>query len=94
MGTLLIVLLTLLTITLLAVIRGFVLSVLWDWFMVPLGVAEIGIAWAIGLSLIVGFFTSHLYSGENKKDAGEIVVGGIFNSLFALFLGWIIHLFM
>lgn len=37
-------------------LTGLAISLLWQWFLVPLGVIPIGIAHAFGLSLIVMFF--------------------------------------
>lgn len=36
------------------VLEGLVLSMLWIWFMVPLGVPPIGIAHAVGLVALIG----------------------------------------
>ena len=41
----------------LSVLRGFVLSQLWGWFLVPLGATAINIPLAIGIALIVGLLT-------------------------------------
>jgi energy-coupling factor transporter transmembrane protein EcfT len=31
------------------ILHGWVLTYLWKWFIVPLGVVKIGVAWAIGV---------------------------------------------
>lgn len=83
------------------IFRGFVLSTLWAWFMVPLGVIGIGIVNAIGLSVIVGMFTSNLAKisdirkAENPRKALEIFLKMSFGApAFALLMGFIVHLFM
>ncbi len=41
-------------IAVLAIWQGYVLSILWGWFFVPLGLPTISIAHAIGIALVVG----------------------------------------
>jgi membrane protein implicated in regulation of membrane protease activity len=47
------VVLGLMLVVLNVIYSGWVLSLLWLWFIVPLGVASINVPWAIGLLLIV-----------------------------------------
>jgi hypothetical protein len=42
---------------LMVLMNGFVFHTLWGWFVVPLGVARLGLAGAIGFWLCVNFFT-------------------------------------
>ena len=80
---------------LLAIWRGFVLSYLWQWFLVPLGVSEISIAHAIGLSVLVGMFTSHIKSkSEDAKGAWQPLVTAFAAALAAFGLGYIVHAIM
>lgn len=44
--------------------RGFVLSMLWAWFIAPLGLPEIGVLWAIGLAVVISMFTPAKNSGK------------------------------
>lgn len=37
-----------------SIIEGFVVRLLWGWFVVPFGVSPISLAWAIGLSVTIG----------------------------------------
>jgi hypothetical protein len=60
----------------------FVLSILWGWFVVPLGVRAINVPWAIGLCLIINHLTT---AGIRKRKSdpwtgAEIAgaVGGTF----------------
>lgn len=49
--------------------NGFLVSILWDWFVIGLfDVPAIGVAQAIGLSLVVGAFTVKF-----KKNDGESI---------------------
>ena len=50
-----------------SIFRGWVLTILWDWFIVPLGVPHIGIATALGIVIIVNMLTQHLDTKPEKK---------------------------
>ncbi len=79
--------------------RAWVLTVLWTWFIVPLGLPAIGIATAIGASLIVGMFMPNQVAKKdttmNKTDAianvFSVAIGG---PAVVLLIGWIVTLFM
>lgn len=81
-----------------ALIRGFVLSYLWLWFVVPLGVSEIGIAHAIGLATVVGMLTTNTSSSsDDSKDTSGIigtVIGHLLGPFLVLLIGYIVHSFM
>lgn len=68
---------------------AFVLTTLWAWFVVPLGVVNIGMAHAYGLSLIPTTIlgTRGLYAPQEKKT--ESVVAGILYPAVTLLFGWI-----
>lgn len=91
------VLFVLVSIPLIAIFQGWVLTVLWGWFVVPtFALPKLSIAVAIGLTLIVGMFKSYQVKNEEKSTEDKVVewVAGILVPLFILFLGWIVHLFM
>lgn len=95
------VFLVLLVVTpLVAILQGWVLTVLWSWFVVPtFDLPELSIAVAIGLSLIVGMFRGYnttTTKDENEETSTKVakVVVLFFGPLFVLFMGWIVHLFM
>lgn len=74
------------------VLKGFVLKVLWGWFIVPLGVVAITIPNALGLSVIIAFL---IYTIPSKKiNLEELMTYSIGVSLFALLFGFIVQLFM
>lgn len=83
-----------------AVMNGYVISVLWGWFVVPLfSVPPLSVATAIGLSLAVGMLVSHSSpSNSEKKDTGEVIVNlisqAVFSPLFTLFIGWLVKSFI
>ena len=83
----------------LAALRGFVISRLWEWFAVPLGVVPIGICWAIGLGIIVGMYTpSHRIrkrkNETNSEFYGRMLAKGLVATLVPWGMGWFIHWLM
>jgi hypothetical protein len=87
-------------ISLLAILRGFTLALLWNWFIVSVfGLHQITIPQAIGLCLISGLLT---YSGDREKfDAakkkagvGEALLGMLLYYVSFIGFGYIVHLFI
>ncbi len=80
-----------------AIFSGFVLSVLWAWFLVPLGAPEIGIATAIGLSMIVslvtGKYAKALSDNEELSDTAKTVCQYL-APVVALAIGWVVQKFV
>jgi hypothetical protein len=79
--------------------RGFVLSKLWLWFVVStFGLPVLGLAQAIGISLIVSYLT--LATPSKKPDDApkyslvECVAISIVIPAFALLMGWIVQFFL
>ena len=83
-----------------AILRGFVLKILWNWFVVPVtGLPELSIPMALGIALIVGFLTyQHIHTDKEDEEVFESIVKGIaisiIHPLFALFFGWLYQLFI
>ena len=81
--------------------RGYVLSVLWGWFVVPaFGLPALSVPLAIGLSLIVSFLTMHKTGNEAEKDRElseafihSVVVAALVPA-FVLFAGWVVTKFL
>jgi hypothetical protein len=76
-----------------AVLRGWVLSILWRWFAVPMfGLPGIGIAEAVGVALIVAMLT-HEHRREPKSestsDSLTDAAAVFLRPLFALLVGWV-----
>lgn len=63
------------TIPLTVIARGWVLAKLWMWFVVPIGVVHIGIANAIGLSIVVGMFRAANQCQKEKNEDSAVVKG-------------------
>jgi len=81
-----------------AIYSGYVLTVLWDWFVVPtFKLPSLTIPTAIGVALIV----SYLARGEETADKDrpykevflEATARAISKPTFALLIGWIVLLF-
>ena len=101
MSALFIVLFAFLAVFVIGVVRGWVLTILWSWFVVPtFHVPEISIPVAIGLALTIGMFqTKKIQTEEKSKKSsselfGEILGVGLGAPLLVLFFGWIVKLFM
>lgn len=86
-----------------SIFNGYALSVLWGWFVVPVfHLPELSIVPAIGIAMVVSYLTYQENNCEKEKEErgsfGEVIMLGtmaaIIKPLFALFFGWIVHLFM
>lgn len=77
-----------------AIFNGWVLSILWGWFFVPiLGLPVIGVAQAIGIAIVVGYLT-HQRRKTQEGDHAEEVAYIVAQPLFALLAGYIVKSFM
>ena len=80
--------------------RGYALTVLWAWFVVPVfHLPVLSIAPAIGLSLIVSFLTYQSDAKTPTDDSAtdafvKATLSTILMPLAALCIGWIVHQFM
>jgi len=81
--------------------NGWVLSILWGWFMVPtFGLPTLSMPQAMGIALVVSYLTYH-YNGvpaqEKEKTKAEKIISvsmPILRPLFTLGFGWVIHQYM
>ncbi|MEX1061603.1 MAG: hypothetical protein WEC39_00590 [Patescibacteria group bacterium] len=79
-----------------SILRGWVLTKLWAWFIMPVfGLPSLGIAPAIGFALIVGFFSS-VDSEEDPtvEKFAELLLKGVITTFYFLVFGWLVSLFM
>ncbi|MCU4119322.1 hypothetical protein [Variovorax sp. N23] len=75
--------------------RGYVLSILWGWFMVPaFGLPGLTVPLAIGLALVIGFLTERSAKKKEDFDWGIAIAQLIFSPAIALLIGWIVTRFM
>jgi hypothetical protein len=77
-----------------ATFNGWVLSILWGWFFVPiLGLPALGVAQAIGISTVVGYLT-HQHRKTPEGEEAEAFAYIAAQPLFALLIGYIVKSFM
>lgn len=80
------------------IVRGHVLSILWGWFLVPLGLRPIGAVLAIGVSLTISLFIRSLGEAQDPEWAKNPQWGraldAIVSAYLALGVGWIILQFL
>jgi hypothetical protein len=92
------IILGIILIPVLVIFQGWVLTVLWSWFVVPtFRLPELSIAVAIGLTLVVSMFKTYTINNDkNLTSEDKLVkaVAAVLVPLFVLFFGWIVHLFM
>lgn len=80
-------------------LRGLVLSQIWAWFVVPLGVTPITLPWALGISTLAYLLTDHANQNEHESDELSAVVRRVMVRVFvtlaaALAFGWLYHVWM
>jgi len=81
-------------------LKGYVLTVLWGWFVVTtFGLPALSLASAIGIALTVSFLTHQVIEQQEKKrDIADSVVHSVgvtvLHPLLALLMGWIVQKFM
>ena len=79
--------------------KGYVLSVLWVWFAVPLGAPAVGVIQAMGIALLVSFLTyQHIRSPKKEQSTAEAIGDAtgmaLMYPLIALGVGWCIKYFL
>jgi hypothetical protein len=82
--------------TLLSLYSGYVLSVLWGWFIVStFDAPNLSIIEAIGICLIVGFFKTSTNTEEEFFElATRLAFGSLINSSVALVFGYVCFQFI
>lgn len=84
-------------------LNGWVLSILWKWFIVPFGAPNISIPVAIGIAIVIGFLTKqteskHCVDDRPKEtrtiDAVAQIFAAILYPFVALGIGWIVQSFI
>jgi hypothetical protein len=84
-----------------AIWAGYVITLLWLWFMCPLGLPEISLAHAVGVDLLITFITQKLVFDKKEADEDEVwspikqILKHLFvRPLFFLAAGYVAHFFM
>jgi len=73
---------------------GYVLSVMWGWFLVPLGAPEIGVAHAIGIAGLVAMMAKNSNASKDYKSLSGKVAEAFVAPLVTLAIGWVAKTFM
>ena len=77
------------------VIHGFIVKLMWGWFVVPLGLPVLSIVHAIGLGLLFKYLTWQHRSKDDKDDSVAIkLTTALLYPFLILGLGYLTHLFM
>lgn len=79
-----------------SILNGWVLSILWGWFFVPiLKLPPLTVPQAIGIALVVGYFTRQKQPSSKSSDEAYETIGYAFLApLVTLLIGWIVKGFM
>ena len=79
-------------------IGGYANSVLWEWYIAPLGVMQItplhGAGIAITVKLIFGLNTSDFNEAIIAERPFKCLMEPIFGPLIMMMIGWIVHICM
>ncbi len=80
----------------LMLLNGWALSVMWGWFLVPLGLPPIGMAMAIGIGSIIGLLqhtpaAKPLKKGKELEDWLNRLGNAVLKVGVVLLVGWIAH---
>jgi hypothetical protein len=76
-------------------VNGWALQALWGWFVVPFGLPELPLAWAVGLALLVGLQTNHHTPAKGVEIDWPQAFAQIFlRPILAVLIGWVISRFM
>lgn len=75
---------------------GFLIQKFWEWFIIPMfGLRVLSLPMAMGLGLFVQLITGRFNGKSDSKDtAFELIAEQLGTYTIALFIGYIVHLFM
>lgn len=75
-------------------IKGWVLTVMWKWFVIPVfDLPPIKLVYSIGIAMIMGFLTKTVNTAKTESD-NKLVALSLLRPFIVLGLGYIIHLFV
>lgn len=78
-----------------AILEGWVLTVMWGWFIVPaFGIAALRIPHAIGLALVVGMLTHRVRKPENTPETPFFLAMSLITPLIFLAIGSVVKAFI
>ena len=80
------------------VVNGWVLSHLWIWFLVPLGLPVISVAHCIGISMVTSWLTYQYQTSKGEEDGSKVLTNlaivFIVRPLATLGIGYIVKQYM
>lgn len=77
-----------------SIIRGYVLSIMWGWFVVPIfNLPSLGIAQSIGIAMVIAMLT-HQYIPTKDKDNWQPWFNVLIGPWLALGAAWIVKGYM
>ncbi len=79
------------------IVNGYILSILWVWFLVPLGLPAISVAHSIGVAMVASWLTyQHQSTTQEDKDKAlqNLAVVFIVRPLATLGIGYLVKQFM
>lgn len=80
-----------------AVMNSLALKLLWNWFLVPLGVVQISFLHAVGIAMIISLLNSHtsLQEDDNEVlDWSDAMKSQIGIPIFAVIIGFTAYVLM
>ena len=79
-------------------LSGFVLKMLWGWFIVPVfHLPNLNLAAAIGVSIVVSLLCNSTPADSDKEISDQVISlinHNLRRAIFALAAGWVTHQFM
>lgn len=95
MAALLVVLGALATVVLGTILNGWVLQILWSWFIVPVfSLPVLGVAQAIGIAGVVGYLTKDHDHDHDERSPGDKIATALLTPPVVLGFGWIVKQFL
>jgi hypothetical protein len=78
----------------LTLLRGWILLIFWNWFILPLGAPHISLFHSLGISLVLNYMIDNENKTKDVEDKVELAISLISRPFFILLLGWIIKSFI
>jgi hypothetical protein len=73
----------------LGLLRGWVISIMWGWFVVPLGILPLSIVHATGLGVLITMLVLQKTSNSSEENEIEGYVASVVYPIFFLGIGWL-----
>lgn len=73
---------------------AYVLVIMWEWFVVPLGVQSISMGHAYGLTVLLALASGKAYQTSDEESLLKIAISAALTPLFTLLFGYTAHVWM